>query len=89
MKKVLITGTILLMISLQAIYGQKFEGLATTPPMGWNSWNKFGCEINETIIRDALYKAGRPMVFSICEWGTNKPWVWGKDIGHMCRLTRI
>src|SRR5690554_6221893 len=32
---------------------QKFENLAMTPPMGWNSWNKFNCEINEQIIRDA------------------------------------
>ena len=23
-------------------YSQKFENLALTPPMGWNSWNKFG-----------------------------------------------
>ena len=27
------------------------NGLALTPPMGWNSWNKFGCNINETLIR--------------------------------------
>jgi alpha-galactosidase len=27
------------------------NGLASTPPMGWNSWNNFGCGINETIIR--------------------------------------
>ena len=26
--------------------------LAPTPPMGWNSWNKFGCNINEQLIRD-------------------------------------
>ena len=25
------------------------NGLALTPPMGWNSWNKFACTINETI----------------------------------------
>lgn len=24
-----------------------------TPPMGWNSWNRFECEINEQIFRDA------------------------------------
>jgi alpha-galactosidase len=182
---------------------QKFEDLAKTPPMGWNSWNKFGCDINETIVReiadvmvssglkdagyqyvvvddcwqvdrdkdgnimvdpvrfpsgikkladyvhskglkfgiysdagtatcqgrpgsrgyefqdartyaswgvdylkydwcnhgtqnseasyklmrDAIYKAGRPMVFSICEWGTTKPWEWAKDIGHLWRTT--
>lgn len=184
-------------------FGQKFEGLALTPPMGWNSWNKFGCDVNEQIIRqvadamvssgmkqagyhyivvddcwhgsrdslgfiqpnvqrfpsgikaladyvhsrglkfgiyscagnktcgghpgsrgyehqdalryaqwgvdylkydwcntsglsaigayttmrDALYAAGRPIVFSICEWGDNKPWEWAKDIGHLWRTS--
>jgi alpha-galactosidase len=29
------------------------NGLALTPPMGWNSWNKFGCEINEELVRGA------------------------------------
>ena len=29
------------------------DGLALTPPMGWNSWNKFGCEnINEKLIKE-------------------------------------
>jgi len=23
------------------------ESLAPTPPMGWNSWNKFGCNVSE------------------------------------------
>ena len=26
--------------------------VAATPPMGWNSWNSFGCNINEQLIRD-------------------------------------
>jgi len=39
------------------------------------------------LMRDALEKAGRPIVFSICEWGTNKPWLWGKGIGHLWRTT--
>eukprot|EP01018_Ginkgo_biloba_P017177 Gb_38041 [translate_table: standard] len=37
------------------------NGLARTPPMGWNSWNHFGCNINENIIRetaDALVSTG-------------------------------
>jgi alpha-galactosidase len=38
-------------------------------------------------MREALYAAGRPMVFSICEWGTDKPWEWGKKIGHLWRTT--
>jgi alpha-galactosidase len=27
--------------------------LARTPPMGWNSWNKFGCDVSEQLIREA------------------------------------
>ncbi|MES1202475.1 MAG: glycoside hydrolase family 27 protein, partial [Pseudomonadota bacterium] len=29
------------------------NGLAQTPPMGWNSWNKFGCNVNEQLVRAA------------------------------------
>ena len=38
-------------------------------------------------MRDALAKAGRPIVFSICEWGNNKPWSWGPSMGHLWRTT--
>ncbi len=184
-------------------YAQKFEQLAQTPPMGWNSWNKFACDVREELImgmadamvssgmqdagyeyividdcwqvgreedgeiivdkerfphgmkyladyihskglkfgiyscagsktcagrpgglgheyqdartyarwgvdylkydwcntssqdtkssyanmRDALYAAGRPIVFSICEWGSTKPWEWAKNVGHLWRTT--
>lgn len=30
---------------------------------------------------DALRAAGRPIVFSICEWGPRSPWLWGKEVG--------
>ena len=30
------------------------NGLGKTPPMGWNSWNKFGCNLNETLIKDTV-----------------------------------
>jgi alpha-galactosidase len=185
------------------LQSQKFDGLALTPPMGWNSWNKFACNVDERLIReiadamvssgmkdvgyqyvviddcwhgdrdslgfihpdpkrfpsgmkaladyihakglkfgiyscagiktcggrpgsrgheyqdaltyaqwgvdylkydwcntaglnavgayttmrDALFAAGRPIVFSICEWGDNQPWTWAKDIGHLWRTT--
>lgn len=39
----------------------KFQGLALTPPMGWNSWNKFACNIDEKLIReiaDHIVKSG-------------------------------
>ena len=29
------------------------NGLGLTPQMGWNTWNKFGCNINETVIKEA------------------------------------
>ena len=186
-----------------ALLAQKFDNIALTPPMGWNSWNKFGCNVSEQLIketadamvtsgmrdagyiyvniddcwhgerdsmgfihpdperfpsgmksladyihskglkigiysdagtntcggkpgsrgyeyqdaltyakwgidylkydwcntgelypkeayitmRDALYNADRPIVFSICEWGNSKPWEWGKNIGHLWRTT--
>ncbi len=186
-----------------SIYSQKFDSLALTPPMGWNSWNNFACDVDEKLIREttdamvtsgmkeagyiyvniddcwhgqrdslgfihpdperfpsgmkalgdyihskglkfgiyscagwktcggkpagrgyefqdamqyakwgvdylkydwcnteglkaegayltmrnALYAAGRPIVFSLCEWGDNKPWDWGKNVGHLWRTT--
>jgi len=32
-------------------------------------------------IRKALDASGRAIVLSICEWGTAKPWLWGKEVG--------
>jgi alpha-galactosidase len=194
---------LVVLFSSVAALAQKFDGLALTPPMGWNSWNKFACDVNEELIRetadamvssgmkaagyryividdcwhgkrdslgfihpdaerfpsgmkaladyihskglkfgiysdagwktcggkpasrgreyqdamqyakwgvdylkydwcnteglnaegayltmrDALYAADRPIVFSMCEWGSNKPWDWGKKIGHLWRTT--
>jgi alpha-galactosidase len=201
MKRLLLAA--LLSIVPASLDAQKYEELAPTPPMGWNSWNKFGCDVDEQLIRetaqamvssgmkdagyeyvniddcwhgerdengfiradperfpsgmkaladyvhslglkigiysdagwetcagrpgsrgreyqdaatyaawgidylkydwcnteglaargayltmrDALYEAGRPIVLSICEWGTNDPWEWGAEIGHLWRTT--
>ena len=197
--------TLLIFLLISSIsYSQKFEGLALTPPMGWNSWNTFAININEDMIkqivdiivnsgmkesgysyivvddgwealqrdsaenlvpdpkkfphgmkaladyvhskglkfgihncagkttcngfpggrgheyqdarlyaswgvdylkydwcdhgtangpetyrimRDALYAAKRPVVYSLCEWGNNKPWEWAQDVGHLWRTT--
>jgi alpha-galactosidase len=35
--------------------------LALTPPMGWNSWNKFGCDVSDALMRsmaDGMVKSG-------------------------------
>ena len=37
--------------------------------------------------RDALARAGRPIVLSICEWGSNQPWEWAPPIGNLWRTT--
>ncbi|KAH1191882.1 Alpha-galactosidase [Glycine max] len=37
------------------------SGLGQTPPMGWNSWNHFGCDVNESVVRetaDAMMSTG-------------------------------
>jgi len=195
---------ILLIFQAMSSFGQKFPGLAMTPPMGWNSWNTFQTNINEKLIKDiadiiissgmkeagytyivlddgwmakerdangnlvadpqkfpsgmkaladyihskglkfglyncagtrtcanypgtrgyeyqdarlyasfdidylkfdwcnadginakeayttmskALKTAGRPIIFSLCEWGGNKPWLWAKDVGQLWRTT--
>jgi alpha-galactosidase len=202
MRKLLLT-LLLALCSLAPAWAQKFEGLAQTPPMGWNSWNKFACDVSEQLIREtadaivssgmreagyvyvniddcwqgerdargfmqpdakrfpsgmkaladyvhskglkfgvysdagwktcggrpgsrgyefqdalsyaewgvdylkydwcfteglkaegayqtmseALKKAGRPVLFSLCEWGTAKPWLWAGKVGHAWRTT--
>src|SRR4030042_1422090 len=203
MKNTVGLAFLLLSICTAKSASQSFEQLAPTPPMGWNSWNKFGCNVSEALIKemadavvksgmgdcgykyividdcwqvsrdsagnivadpvrfpsgikaladyvhskglqfglyscagsatcqgrpgsrgyqfqdarqyaawgvdylkydwcneegqdakaayktmhDALQECGRPIVFSICEWGDNKPWEWGKGIGHLWRTT--
>ena len=54
-----------LLISSSVAFGQDVpamdKGLALTPPMGWNSWNKFGCNVSEDMIRgmaDAMVSSG-------------------------------
>jgi alpha-galactosidase len=196
---------ILFTLFITQIQAQKFEGLALTPPMGWNSWNTFQTNINEELVKQtadlmvssgmkdagytyivlddgwmamerdsvtgnlvadpkkfphgmkavadyvhskglkfglyncagtktcqsypgtrgyeyqdarlyasfdidylkfdwcntkginakeayttmsmALKKAGRPMIFSVCEWGVNKPWEWAPQVGQLWRTT--
>ena len=43
----------LLLCLATPVFAQKWEGLALTPPMGWNSWNTFACDnINEKVVRE-------------------------------------
>jgi alpha-galactosidase len=40
-----------------------------------------------TTMSKALKAAGRPIVFSLCEWGSNKPWNWAEPVGQLWRTT--
>jgi alpha-galactosidase len=40
-----------------------------------------------TAMRDALRDTGRPIVYSICEWGTSQPWLWAPEVGQLWRTT--
>jgi alpha-galactosidase len=53
----------------------------------WCNTNKLNAEEAYKTMRDALKAAGRPVVFSICEWGDNQPWTWAKDVGHLWRVS--
>lgn len=53
----------------------------------WCNHGSANAEETYKTMRDALYAAGRPVVFSLCEWGNNKPWLWAEDVGHLWRTT--
>src|SRR5581483_9268691 len=38
-------------------------------------------------MRDALRAAGRPVVFSMCEWGNSSPWTWARGVAQLWRTT--
>lgn len=40
-----------------------------------------------TTMSRALRTAGRPIVFSLCEWGNSKPWLWAANVGQLWRTT--
>lgn len=53
----------------------------------WCNTNEQNAKASYELMRDALYKAGRPVLFSMCEWGLSKPWLWAKDVAQIWRTT--
>jgi len=51
----------------------------------WCNHSSQDSSASYSIMRDALLASGRPIVFSLCEWGTTKPWLWAKDVGNLWR----
>src|SRR5579863_4549060 len=61
----LIFAAIVASLCSACLFGQEkaspSANLALTPPMGWNSWNKFACNVSEDMIKgmaDAVVKSG-------------------------------
>jgi hypothetical protein len=40
-----------------------------------------------TAMGDALRATGRPIVYSLCEWGRVQPWEWAAEVGNLWRTT--
>ncbi|MEO8027548.1 MAG: glycoside hydrolase family 27 protein, partial [Bryobacteraceae bacterium] len=48
-------------LPIPALHKVKYNGLAKTPPMGWNSWNKFAGRVDDAAVRgmaDAMASNG-------------------------------
>lgn len=48
-------------LPLPELHDVPVNGLARTPPMGWNSWNKFGTKVDDVTVRamaDAMVASG-------------------------------
>jgi alpha-galactosidase len=53
----------------------------------WCNTGSRNAEEAYALMADALRSTGRDIVFSLCEWGTAKPWLWAKNIGNLWRTT--
>jgi alpha-galactosidase len=53
----------------------------------WCSTSTQDAPSSYALMREALDKSGRPIVFSICEWGRSKPWLWAGTVGNLWRTT--
>ena len=60
MKKITLLFALTLLFT--GVFAQPaWDTLAQTPPMGWNSWNRFGCNVSEKLIKeiaDAMISTG-------------------------------
>jgi alpha-galactosidase len=52
----LVISALILTSEAQPLNDNTYTGLAATPPMGWNSWNTFGDQINEQVVREVADK---------------------------------
>ncbi|HVZ30065.1 MAG TPA: glycoside hydrolase family 27 protein [Asticcacaulis sp.] len=53
----------------------------------WCNTGPANAEASYTYMADALRRSGRDIVFSLCEWGDNKPRDWAPAVGHLWRTS--
>lgn len=53
----------------------------------WCNTGSDDARADYSIMALALRQSGRDIVFSLCEWGSHKPWEWAGDVGHLWRTT--
>jgi len=56
--------------------------------LDWCNTDGLNAKEAYSTMSEAIRAAGRPMVFSICEWGTNRPWDWAAPIAHLWRTAQ-
>ncbi|CAF1427835.1 unnamed protein product, partial [Rotaria sordida] len=44
-------------------------------------------EVRYPVMRDALNASGKPIFYSMCEWGVDKPALWAANVGNSWRTT--
>ena len=42
-----------------------------------------------TAMRDALNKTGRPILYSMCNWGVGDSWLWGPKVGFSTLTIKV
>jgi alpha-galactosidase len=75
-------------------WGHEFEDARTYASWGVDYLKYDWCNTGTANAPDAyrrmsaaLFAAGRPVVFSICDWGDSRPWEWAGEAGHLWRTT--
>lgn len=53
----------------------------------WCSTGTQDAQASYLTMSKALQATGRPIVFSMCEWGNANPWLWARNIGNLWRTT--
>ncbi|MBW8817427.1 MAG: alpha-galactosidase [Streptomyces sp.] len=49
--------------------------------------NGVSAQSRYTAMRDALAATGRPILYSLCNWGQDNVWTWGAGVGNSWRTT--